>query len=114
MRVVVIEPDGSSRYEDVEPDNTLAGLQSLVGGWIEALGLRPGLTAYINEEGKLNALPVNLIGTHVATQLGWRGFPGDVLVGPVVFCGFNALTGEDTDLPEGIVVVAKPASTYVE
>ena len=40
LRAVVIAPDGTAQVTEV--DASLAGLQSLVGGYIEAVGLLRG------------------------------------------------------------------------
>lgn len=84
----LITPDG--RVIEVQPLDgkrfTLAELQRIVGGYIEALYLTPGkLTGWINEDGKRLNLPVNETATLIAsTYLAahGRGFVrGDQIVG---------------------------------
>lgn len=74
----------------------LDGMKEAVGGgYIEGIG-GDGWTAYCDEEGKLNGLPVNVRATRLAHALGWT--TGDVLCGPVVFLGPVDDEGEETDV----------------
>ena len=90
INVLIKRPNKPAMIEEV--DNTLDGMRSLIGGYIEALPLAndallchiPGICAFCDEEGKLKRLPVNfLIGNIV---LGWL----DPVCGPVIFAGVNA------------------------
>lgn len=71
-------------------------LRDAVGGLIQPVDLKPDLTVWLNEEGKLIGMPVNLIGTHM-----WERSFGqtDVLVGDVVFTGSSDDEGETLPLP---------------
>ena len=80
----IISPDGTERT--VTPANaktfTLAELQGMVGGYIELVMLPRGngrVTAYVNEEGKLNGLPHNATASRI-----YGREPADVIVGPLV------------------------------
>lgn len=53
----------------------LENLQKLVGGYIEAVTLKPGLVILCNEEGKLRGLPFNMT------------IQGEPLVGDIVVIG---------------------------
>lgn len=78
----------------------LEGMKEAVGGgYIEGIG-GEGWSAYCDEEGKINGLPINFRATRLAYLLGWT--TGDVLCGPVVFLGPVDDEGEETDV--GIVV----------
>lgn len=70
-------------------------LSGAVGGLIERVDLRPGLTIWVNEEGKLDQLPVNIIGSHL-----WEKSFGmtDVIVGNCVFTGNANEDGETESL----------------
>lgn len=75
----------------------LDGLQELVGGWLEAstCGLA---VAWMNEEGKLQGLPVNPRATVLwHRMLGYQ--PGDVLCGNVYFTGRPDSRGDWTSPP---------------
>jgi Domain of unknown function (DUF3846) len=73
-----------AQTREIEP--TLDILQGLVGGNIQVISGQDW-SAYLNEEGKVDGLPVNPLATLLASGLGWTWLPGDILVGPVVFCG---------------------------
>jgi len=83
----VIQTDG--RLREVAPANgvefTLAELQTVVGGYIEAVRNFDGRFMFLNEEGKLHGLPVNIIATHLA-RVSWSIRPDDVIVGDVIIC----------------------------
>jgi len=103
MRAIIIEPGQVPYFED--RDWTLDQLQSVVGGWIEALPChRDDISVYGNDEAKYRGedggpMPLN------ETATAWLGrllFPGDYIAGPVVVIGFDPETGENAELPEGI------------
>ncbi len=60
--------------KEIDKTNSLAELQGLVEGYIEAVPFEKGITILVNEEGRLMHLPPNIVS--------YRG----VLVGTVVFC----------------------------
>lgn len=103
VRALVVTPDGSARLIPVEVN--LSALQSVVGGYLEAVSLRADCHAYCNEEGKLLGLPVNGTATVLAGRLGWPGVGSDVLCGPVLFLGSDSDGGE-ADVPERVVDLA--------
>jgi hypothetical protein len=98
MRGVVIQPDGAISVEQVQAD--LEGLQALVGGYIEAVGLKcpAPATAYINEEGKIHDLPRNPLATSVAHL-----FPGDYIAGTMVILGAPDGEGYDTSVSDEVL-----------
>lgn len=61
---------------------SLKELQDIVGGFIEIVHLPNMKLMVVNEEGKLNGLPVN----HKASDL----YP-DIIVGDVLVCDFNQI-----------------------
>jgi hypothetical protein len=83
-----VKADGTAK--PVEPANgrefTLEEMQEYVGGYIELVtvnDLNGGrMVIVLNEEGKLDGLPYNLLATLV------YGNPMDVIVGDVLFCNF--------------------------
>lgn len=73
---------------------TLAELQALVGGYIEALRAPDGRIAFLNEDGKRLELPIN----GSATWLFRLQLPGDYIVGDVVLCtAIEAGEGDDAE-----------------
>jgi len=76
---------------------SLSEMQAAVGGYIEvALTSLPGVTAYINEEGKLQGLPLNPAATALLK------YPNDdFVVGDMLILGAPDENGDDTDVPEG-------------
>lgn len=81
---VIIQVD--STIKEVEPADgkffSLEELQKAVGGYIEGIHLECGCIMFVNEEGKLNDLPLN----QNATALFWHssGYTGDVIVGDAI------------------------------
>lgn len=66
-------------------DDELEVLQGIVGGWVQCIGLRPDLTLWCNDDGKLMQLPHNPL-----AQAVWDKYIGqgtDVIVGNVVLLG---------------------------
>ena len=82
--LIAIKNPGESIGFKVESQVTLKYLQELVGGYIEICPTREmkekNILMIVNEEGKLNGLPVNF------------KIPGDTIVGTVVFM---SSTGEE-------------------
>lgn len=116
MRAVRIPVVGPIVVEDVVVD--LPYLNAAVGGYIEAVAVREVLvadqagrgarapaafTVYLNEEGKLDGLPLNLRATHLAlASLG-----GDVIVGDAVVLGPPDAVGDDTPAPDELLDVLR-------
>lgn len=75
IRVLVKEPGKEAELREIP--NTLKALQSAVGGYIETVTFAEDCTLIVNEEGKLQGLPVN-----------FRIF-GDVIVGTALFAGVS-------------------------
>jgi hypothetical protein len=115
LRAVVI-PTGSepATVVTIPAEQRLASLQDYVGGYIEAVDVSEVLTdngrrrvacsIFLNEEGKMQRLPVNARATDLAaiTIGGWRN---DVIVGQVVVTGQPDGRGETTDVPEDVVKI---------
>ncbi len=98
----IIHPTGAVSFIPGKP--TVTELQHAVGGYIEGVpamddagGFDESYTAYCNEEGKLDGLPVNRPATKFCRVDGF-----DVLVGPVVIIGPPDEEGDDTPLPEAV------------
>lgn len=83
MKAIVKKPHMAARIEDIQ--NTLEGLQALVGGYIETCTIFPGSTFIVNEEGRLLGLERN----------GLLDFVGTVLV-----VGVNEDEGDFVDLTD--------------
>jgi hypothetical protein len=114
--VLVIEPGSwKARRETVEPG--LAAMQKLVGGYIEALSLTDEVSAYINEEGKIEGLPRNEAGDrlvkHALSTVGRTMLPGDYVAGPLVLMGQPDDEGYDTGVPESVVDLLQAAKVTI-
>jgi hypothetical protein len=106
MKVAVIPADPAQPVRVQETKRIdLDFLKNLVDGWIEAVGLRiagndePDLTMFLNEEGKLQGLPVN----PRATVLAWRVdaiYPNDHIAGTAVIAGPTDARGYETGLDD--------------
>lgn len=80
----LIKPDGSK--EIVRPHDgkkfSLVELQGFVDGPIELVHMKTGNgrgTMYVNENGKIEALAINMEATKIAAI-----FPNDLIVGPAI------------------------------
>lgn len=82
-------------------ENEYAQLRDAVGGLIQPVDLKPDLTLWCNEEGKLISLPLNIIGTHL-----WERSFGqtDIILGDCVFTGGTDEEGETMELPHAWLV----------
>lgn len=99
-RALLINP-GDHHATLVEIDGQdLPGLQKLVGGWLEGVPLAGGM-ALINEEGKLQGLPVNETATLLAHDVGAIP-PRDTINGPMVLVGVKP-GGGTGDVPQALV-----------
>lgn len=67
-------------------DNTLAGMQAAVGGYIQILNTNDNKLMVINEEGKLEGKEFNEIATKMVEL-----FPGDYIVGDVLIAEQNEI-----------------------
>ena len=76
--VVNIEPENGTDFQYNE-------LNKIVGGYIEIIYLNDGNIMVINEEGKLNSLPLNSQATIKARLCGGISF-WDFIVGDVLYC----------------------------
>ena len=87
-----IEPNQS--FRNIRIENDLSAYQKAVGGYIECIDLPNGATIICNEEGKINALPLN------HSIRGENGEIVDIIAGNMVIVGFNAEDGEFVSLTE--------------
>lgn len=101
MKVAVIPADEDQpvRIDEVKSID-LEYLQKQVAGWVEALGIPDTeVTMYLNEEGKLDGLPVNLRANRIAHRHhAVQAF--DIIVGDAVIVGPVDDEGYDTGLTE--------------
>lgn len=77
IKCLVKQPGKQLQLEAIP--NTLHAFQEAVGGYIEAIPLRPDLVMIVNEEGKLQGLPYNF-------RINLNGYE-DVIVGPCLIVG---------------------------
>lgn len=103
VKALVVTPEGDFSSLTIKRENYKV-LNDLVGDWIEAI-YGTDWMAYLNEEGKLQGLPINLPATTIAISQGWHG-GGDILVGTVVFVGRPDEEGFDTSAPERLLELA--------
>jgi hypothetical protein len=84
MRAVVVAGPTADDWHDGEIDGSLSGLQSIVGGHIEALPIDSDrATVFLNEEGKLIGLPATALWTTASGEV-LDGLAGHlVILGPV-------------------------------
>ena len=82
----IIRANGERKL--VEPMNgkdfQLSELQKVVGGFIEIVRTKDGRLMVINEEGKLEGLPINELATELYQY-------NDIIVGDVLVCNRNQI-----------------------
>ena len=97
MALLILAGD---RHREVHPSSgrafSLEELQKMVGGYIEALYFDDGRIMFVNEEGKLQGMPMNFNATTLArTQSRYRT---EVIVGNAVVCSrTEAGAGEERE-----------------
>jgi hypothetical protein len=94
---IKLTAQGKASIIDLSADsNELLTLQTAVGGLIEAKTLESGYTLIMNEEGKLQGLPMN----ERATEIWLANFPNfpDFILGDVVIAGSYDEDGEQLGL----------------
>jgi hypothetical protein len=94
---IKLTTEGKASLIDLSADsNELLTLQIAVGGLIEAKTLQDKYTLIMNEEGKLQGLPIN----ERATEIWLANFPNfpDVILGDVVIAGGYDDEGEQLGL----------------
>ena len=83
MKALVLKTNNTIQVEeDTEEFVSYATLSRAVGGMIEAVTLPSGLTLWVNEEGKMNGLPVNDYATRLFDSAFGSGI--DIIVGNAI------------------------------
>lgn len=80
MKALLIPVDGKPHFSDIPDD--LHGMQSVVGGYLEVVGvhdLRPDMIMVIDEEGKLKGKPVNRLASMIYCSP-WDHIVGDAFI----------------------------------
>lgn len=78
--VIATEPVNGNNFQ-------LSELRNVVGGYIEVVTLRDGLMMIVNEEGKLQGLPVNNNATTVLHNMAVNdGYKNDYVCGDALVC----------------------------
>jgi len=102
VKVIIIPPDGPAEERVISQE--LRNLQSIVGGYIEAVSTmydKAGVAQAIfwcNEEGKLQGMPLNRRATALWYTI--EGGPtGDYLCGTVILSGGSDPEGDILPLP---------------
>lgn len=94
MALLIKFEDYVTTYEQVKPKGktfSLEELQKFVGGYIEIVYLADGkLCMVVNEEGKINHLPINPIATRLYNLFKPES-SYDYIVGNVLICGSNEI-----------------------
>jgi hypothetical protein len=93
-KVVIVKVDGTVKDCNLE---NLQQIQKSVGGWIELIRVGKFGSGFVNEEGKLKGLPINVLATFIWHKAS-PTMKGDFLVGDVVFCGNEDQHGNTKDI----------------
>ncbi|MBB4910537.1 DUF3846 domain-containing protein [Actinophytocola algeriensis] len=110
--VIPVELDQPIRQQQLN-QHDLDAYRQLVGGHLELVHfVRPPAGMYINDEGKLDGLPLN----HRATALLWAHNSAfrnrDVIVGPAFVVGPADRRGDDTSAPTDLVELLFSTERY--
>jgi hypothetical protein len=105
-KAIVIKTNGQVERKDM---GSLEDLQKAVGGYIEAIGVNwtdsiKNITVYCNEEGRVHELPINMACCMWLSQNGMYPALETPIHGDVVVIGDCDDEGEDTDVPEDLVI----------
>lgn len=99
MKALVLKTNNTIEVEeDTEEFVSYATLSRAVGGMIEAVTLPNGLTLWVNEEGKMDGLPVNDYATKLFTSAFGAGV--DIIVGNAIITGGADDEGETLGLTD--------------
>lgn len=96
LQIIKIHANGT--FETDRIDGSLASMQAIVGGYIQAVDFGAAgadATLWLNEEGKLAGLDTNAMATGL---VGHRLFAGDRIVGDVFITGGTDDEGESLGL----------------
>lgn len=94
IRVIIKEPGKTA--EETQIENTLEGLQSVVGGYIETVTIASDLVVICDEEGRIKNKPYNC------------DICGVSFVGTIVLCGID---GDDfADIPKPLEKLKRSVS----
>ena len=96
MKILVIKP--YQKPEVVEIDHTLEAMQAVVGGYIEEVyPFEDEVALVVNEEGKINGLPMNRF------LFDDDGNLLDIIVGNFFICGAPSDCDSFTDIPDELI-----------
>lgn len=99
MKALVLTTDNTVEVEqDTDEFVSYATLSRAVGGMIEAVTLPNGLTLWVNEEGKMDGLPVNDYATRLFASAFGAGI--DIIVGNAIITGGADDDGETLGLTD--------------
>ncbi len=85
---VIYQADGNVIEKTFSKSNiSLKDMQNIVKGYIEFLYLKNDLIMVVNEEGKINSLPVNIKATRLVQESGIN----DIIVGDVLVINKNLI-----------------------
>jgi hypothetical protein len=90
IKVVVLTCNGQKQHKELSTDRLLAELQSIIGGYIDAIPINPdsSIQAYCHDEGLIQRLPMNQYAVTILKQLGFDlSYTLNCLFDPVVLIG---------------------------
>lgn len=101
QKIILIPVSGLPEVRSVEA--TLESLQSLIGGYLQAVNFGGRGLAHADEDGKRKQLPVNLVATALCRDylVGLRD--DDYISGPMFITGFPDSDGNYTDVSEDLI-----------
>jgi hypothetical protein len=113
MKALVLTTDNTIEVEqDTDEFVSYATLSRAVGGMIEAVTLPSGLTLWVNEEGKMNGLPVNEYATRLFDSAFGSGI--DIIVGNAIITGGADDEGETLGLTDEEVSILVANLLYAD
>lgn len=106
LPTLLVAYDGTSTVTPLTADadgSTLYAMYGALGvNFVDVVSVSPALDCWIDDEGRLNGSPVNLVASAMVMTLSGRDI-GAPLCGPVLFTGAPDRSGDVTGLAEEVI-----------
>lgn len=97
IKALIVNTDGTFRETEIE--NSLGSFQAVVGGYIEGV-FGEEATIYVDEDGRVKTLPINLLASLFAQRVLHCAAP---LYGTALIVGPSDGSGNDTHVRQSVV-----------
>jgi hypothetical protein len=102
MKSILVPVDTTNPIRVVDVNGYDEIVKSIGGGWLQAIyPFEESVSCFIDEEGKLKALPVNVRATDLVKH---ALMADDLINGEMLIMGIDYETGEEVDLSEEFIL----------